>query len=98
VQIVGHPRQSAAVAAVACGSAGELLAAAIERGCDLFVTGEARLHTCYEAQARGCGLLLAGHYASERFGIERLAEALAARFAEATVWASREETDPLTWV
>jgi dinuclear metal center YbgI/SA1388 family protein len=84
--------------AVACGSAGEFLDVAIDRGCQVLVTGETRLHTCYEAEARGVALLLAGHYASERFGVERLASVLAQQFASATIWASREETDPLTWL
>ena len=81
--------------AVACGSAGELLDAAIAAECDLFLTGEARLHTCYEAEARGIALLLAGHYASERFGVEKLAVVLAAQFPAITTWASRDERDPV---
>jgi hypothetical protein len=43
-------------------------------------------------------LLLAGHYASERFGVERLADVLAARFSALRIWASRDESDPLTWL
>jgi putative NIF3 family GTP cyclohydrolase 1 type 2 len=83
--------------AVACGSAGEYLEVALRRGCQLLVTGETRLHTCYEAEARGAALLLAGHYASERFGVERLAEVVAQQFPTLTVWASRDERDPLQW-
>jgi putative NIF3 family GTP cyclohydrolase 1 type 2 len=71
---------------------------AIARGCKCLVTGETRLHTCYEAESCGTGLLLAGHYASERFGVERLAEILAQRFPTAKIWASRDERDPLLWL
>ena len=95
VQVVGDPAQSVQRVAVACGSAGELLAAACDAGCDLFVTGETRLHTCYEAEARGIALILTGHYASERFGVERLAEVLAQQFPQLRIWASRDERDPL---
>jgi dinuclear metal center YbgI/SA1388 family protein len=95
---VGHLQTPISRVAVACGSAGEFLAVAIERGCELLVTGETRLHTCYEAEARGACLLLAGHYASERFGVERLAEVLGKQFAALTVWASRDERDPLQWL
>ena len=84
--------------AIACGSAGDLLRLARERECQLFITGEASLHTCYDAAARGIGLLLAGHYASERFGVERLAQVLGTQFPQLKVWASRDERDPLTWV
>jgi len=95
---VGHLQMPIRRAAVACGSAGEFLSAAIEQGCQVLVTGETRLHTCYEADACGVGLLLAGHYASERFGVERLAEILAREFSAVEIWASREETDPVQWL
>jgi dinuclear metal center YbgI/SA1388 family protein len=84
--------------AVACGSAGEFLGPASEHGCDCLVTGETRFHTCLEAEARGIALLLAGHYASERFGVEGLAAVLAERFSDIVVWASRQEHDPLEWI
>jgi putative NIF3 family GTP cyclohydrolase 1 type 2 len=95
---VGDVQQPIQRVAVACGSAGEFLDVAIERGCQLLVTGETRLHTCYEAEARGVALILAGHYASERFGLERLAGVLAQKFPSLTIWASREESDPLQWI
>lgn len=95
VSVVGDLVRPIERVAIACGSAGELLDAAIAARCDLFLTGEARLHTCYDAEARGIALVLAGHYASERLGVERLAEVLAAQFPALTVWASREERDPV---
>ena len=98
LHVVGNLQMPVERVAIACGSGGELLRLANERDCQLFVTGEASLHTCYDAAARGIGMLLAGHYASERFGVERLAEVLAGQFPDLTVWASREERDPLAWV
>ena len=74
-----------------------MLEDAIRCSCQALVTGETRLHTCYHAEARGIALVLAGHYSSERFGVERLADILSRQFAELTVWASREERDPLRW-
>lgn len=98
LHVVGDLQSRVERAAIACGSGGEMLMLARDRDCQLFITGEASLHTCYDAAARGIGMLLAGHYASERFGVERLAEVLAGQFPDLTVWASREERDPLTWV
>jgi dinuclear metal center YbgI/SA1388 family protein len=98
LHVVGDLTQPIDRAAVACGSAGELLEAAITTGCRLFITGEARLHTCYEAAARGTAVLLVGHYASERFGVESLAAALSRQFPALAVWPSRDERDPLVWV
>jgi dinuclear metal center YbgI/SA1388 family protein len=97
IHIVGKPQTQITQAAIACGSAGEFLAAAIERGCQVLITGETRLHTCYEAEARGIALLLAGHYASERFGVENLAQVIAAQFPALAVWPSKGERDPLVW-
>jgi dinuclear metal center YbgI/SA1388 family protein len=98
LQVVGDLQMPVGRVAVACGSAGEFLEVAIQRGCQVLVTGETRLHTCYEAESRGAALLLAGHYASERFGVERLAEVLGGQFADLKVWASSAESDPLRWL
>ena len=84
--------------AVACGSGGELLDAARRAGCDALLTGEARFHACLEAEAAGLALLLAGHYASERFALDWLAGDLQTQFPQAVVWASRRERDPVRWV
>lgn len=83
--------------AVACGSAGDFLPLARIAGCELLVTGETSFHTCLEAEATGMALLLPGHFASERFGVEALARVLAAKFSAAHVWASQRESDPLQW-
>lgn len=97
VQIVGDASRPVQRIAVACGSGGEFLPAAAEAACDLLLTGEARFHACLEAESLGIALMLAGHYATERLGIEQLADVLAAEFGSVTVWPSRDEADPL-WV
>ena len=79
---------------VACGSAAEFLADAVGAGCEVLVTGEARFHAAVDARTRGMGLVLLGHYASERFAIEGLADVLGRRFSDLKVWASRDERDP----
>jgi putative NIF3 family GTP cyclohydrolase 1 type 2 len=60
--------------------------------------GEARFHTCLEAEAAGVGLILPGHFASERFAVQCLADELARQFPSLHVWASRQERDPIWWV
>lgn len=82
---------------VACGSAAEFIAEAAQLGCDALVTGEARFHACLEAREAGLALVLAGHYATERPGVEQLAQTLAAAHPQLEVFASTCETDPLQW-
>lgn len=95
VHVVGASEQPVHQVAIACGSGGSLLNAAIERGCDGFVTGEIGFHGCLEAEARGVGLVLPGHFASERFALLSLADYLREQVSGIEVWASRRERDPL---
>lgn len=98
VQVVGDAARIVQKAAIACGSGGSMLAKAAKAKCDLFITGEATFHTCLESEAFGMAMLLTGHYASERFGVESLAEKLQVKFPKCSVWASRRERDPLRWL
>jgi dinuclear metal center YbgI/SA1388 family protein len=98
LQLVGQPQQPVRTVAIGCGAADELLEAARANNCDAMVLGEARFHTCLEAQATGIALLLPGHFASERFAVECLAKVLAGQFPEIEVWASRRESDPIVIV
>jgi dinuclear metal center YbgI/SA1388 family protein len=98
VQVVGHPDSDIRSVALACGAAGEFLADAVRAGADVFLTGEMRFHDYLAAQAQGIALILPGHYATERFAVEELAERLRQRWGDLEVTASRRETDPVTWV
>ncbi len=95
VRYVGDPDQAIQKVAIACGSGGGLLASAIGQGCDAMITGEATFHTCLEAESRGLGLVLLGHYASERFAMESLVDDLLAEHPAVQIWASRQEADPI---
>ena len=96
VQLVGAPDRMVARCASACGSGGSFVAAAADNHCDLLLTGEASFHDCLEARARQLSLILVGHYASERFGVEHLATQLRAQFPTLQVWPSRHESDPVS--
>lgn len=98
VAVVGLDQQYIERVGVACGSAADHLADAIRTECDLFVTGEATFHKAIEAESLNLAMILVGHYASERFGVECLAEVLKREFAPLTVWAARQERDPLRFV
>jgi dinuclear metal center YbgI/SA1388 family protein len=98
LQMVGESKSEIRTVAVGCGAADELLDAARRNDCQAMVLGEARFHTCLEAEASGIALLLPGHFASERFAMECLAKDLSRQFPNVEVWASRQERDPLRTV
>ena len=98
VKTTGELTRSVSRVAVACGSGGSFLEHARVAGCDTFVTGETTFHTCLEASANNISLILLGHYASERFAVENLAQRLAKDLPNLDIWASEEESDPLTWI
>lgn len=98
LQVVGRGDQPITTLAIACGAADDFLEAAQRRACDALLLGEARFHTCLEAEATGVALILPGHFASERFAQEALAELLARHFPDLEVWASQQECDPIRWV
>lgn len=95
VKVVGRGTADIKTVAVGCGSAGELLTAAVENKVDCLILGETSFHTCLEAKAQNVALVLVGHYASERFAVEKLATTLANAFPGVNVWSSRQEADPI---
>jgi dinuclear metal center YbgI/SA1388 family protein len=95
LQFVGEPDRQVERVAIACGAGDDFLGDAVRAGADVLLTGEARFHRALEAESLGVGLIVAGHHATERPGVEDLAARLAAAFPDLTVWPSRREHDPL---
>ena len=98
VQTVGDPDRKLERVAIVCGAGGEFLNDAVRVRADVLLTGELRFHDCLAAQAQGLALLLPGHYATERCGVEDLAVRLQKQWPEVRVWASQSERDPVTSV
>ena len=96
LEVCWHENQTVKRVAVACGAAAEFLEDAIRAGCDTFLTGEARFHSVLEAQSRGINMVLTGHFASERPGVEQLAKEIAQQFPEIDCYPSDSDRDPLT--
>lgn len=95
VQMVGEAARSVERVAIVCGAGGDFVKDAVRARADVLLTGEARFHDCLAAQAANLALLLPGHHATERPGVEMLAERLRQRWPELHVWASTRERDPL---
>jgi dinuclear metal center YbgI/SA1388 family protein len=77
--IEGGPREIVRVGVVT-GSGAGALAEAAELGLDALVTGECDHHHYFDAVELGVHLVLAGHYATETFGVQALAAHVAERF------------------
>jgi dinuclear metal center YbgI/SA1388 family protein len=94
VQFVGDGDRPIARVAIVCGAGDDFLPDAVDAGADVLLTGESRYHRAIEAESRKIGLVVAGHHATERPGVEDLAARIASAFPDLTVWASRSERDP----
>jgi dinuclear metal center YbgI/SA1388 family protein len=95
IQMVGPAERVIQSVALACGAGAEFLDNAARAGADAFLTGEMRFHDYLAAQAQGIALILPGHYATERFGVEELAARLQKQWPDLQIWASKRESDPL---
>jgi dinuclear metal center YbgI/SA1388 family protein len=96
-QVVGEPARPVRRVAVVCGSGGSFVDEAVRAGADVLLTGEARFHDYLEARSHGLALVLPGHFATERPGVEELARRIAAEFPGLNAAASVNEVDPVTW-
>ena len=77
--IPGGPDRVERVGVVTGGGA-SFVAEAVALGLDALVTGEGAHHTHFDAMEDGLHVYLAGHYATETFGVRALSEHLAQRF------------------
>ena len=66
--------------AIITGGGGPSLTAAAREGYDLFLTGEPKEPSLHTARELGIHFLAAGHYATERLGIQALAAKIGERF------------------
>jgi len=86
------PERIERVAIVSGGGASRLSRAAAE-GYDVLVTGEAEEPTMMAARELGVHVVAGGHYATERLGVQALAERIADRFGVA--WEFVELPNPI---
>jgi dinuclear metal center YbgI/SA1388 family protein len=78
--VFAHGPERIERAAVITGGAARYLADAARDGYDLFLTGEPAEPSLHTARELGIHFVAAGHYATERIGIQALAKRLAEQF------------------
>lgn len=94
LQWVGAETQLVQRLGIACGAAAEFWKDARRDGCQALLTGEARFHAGLEVRDAGFAMIIAGHDATERFAMQRLAELLTQACPQLTASASEVERDP----
>ena len=80
---------------VCAGAGAALVGAAIEDGCQLFMTGELKHHEVMAALKSGIGVMVAGHTNTERGYLPRLASRLQAAVPGLTCLVAQSDRDPL---
>lgn len=62
------------------GGAQDFISKAAEQQCDAYISGEVSERTFYEAQELNVNYYACGHHATERYGVQRLADAISKQF------------------
>jgi dinuclear metal center YbgI/SA1388 family protein len=83
VKIWGRPPESVSRLALCSGSGGDLIAAARQRGAQVYLTGEVRHHQATPAYPKGFAVLEVGHFASEVVFTPEWARQLRGNFQDA---------------
>ena len=99
VRLVGDRNARVRRLALCAGSGASLLESAAASGADLFVTGDVKYHDARGAQEAGLPVLDVGHFAPERYGLEKFGAMLESKInaTGANVqFIYAEEEDPFT--
>jgi dinuclear metal center YbgI/SA1388 family protein len=98
LRLVGDPKRSVQKIAWCGGSGASLLSEAARQGADVLVSGDIKYHEARQAEEMGVALIDAGHFATERIMVSRLAAVLQQeaenRGLLLTFIPMNEETDP----
>ena len=62
------------------GGAQDFIKKAFDQNCDAYISGEVSERTFYEAQELNVHYYACGHHATERYGVQRLAQAISEQF------------------
>ena len=79
VTVVGEAERPIRRVALCTGGAQSYFESAIAAGADVFITGEISEPQAHYAREMGVAYIACGHHASERYGVQAVGEAMAAR-------------------
>ena len=94
---VGNPEKHVYKIAVCGGSGMSFFRDALQKGADVYVTGDVKYHDAQDAKVLGLAVIDAGHYATEKPVVEKVANFLLMNFKEQlSVYTSKVNTNPFT--
>lgn len=79
--LIGDPAQTVSRVAWCTGAAQGYIDKAVTAGAEVYISGEISEPTVHTARESNIAYIAAGHHATERYGVQALASALADRFA-----------------
>jgi putative NIF3 family GTP cyclohydrolase 1 type 2 len=82
VRLVGAGDRKVHKVALCGGSGASLLAEAVRQGAEVLLTGDVKYHEARNAESRNLALVDAGHFATERLMVGKLAEVLRRKAGE----------------
>ena len=82
IRCVDGGREQIRKVGLCTGAGGNYIPGAVKNGCDLFITGDLKLHEAQYAKAAGMSVIDAGHYGTEKIFVENIAHQIYARSAE----------------
>ncbi|MDI9420244.1 MAG: Nif3-like dinuclear metal center hexameric protein [Firmicutes bacterium] len=97
VRYVGEPHKQCRKIAVCGGSGSDLIHTAWSQQADVLITGDLDYHTALDAEALGLAVIDAGHFATEKIMIGRVASYLRTKLPTVTVVELWEGEDPFRY-
>ena len=82
VRCVDGGKEQIRTVGLCTGAGGSYIPGAVRNGCDLFVTGDLKLHEAQYAKAAGISVIDAGHYGTEKIFVENMAHQIYAKAAQ----------------
>jgi dinuclear metal center YbgI/SA1388 family protein len=93
LSVVGDPAQMICTVGWCTGAGAEFIQDARGEDLDLFITGDLKYHQAQEAKSLGIAVIDAGHYGTEKFFVENMAELLSSK-TNCEILKSRIDIDP----
>ncbi len=99
IRAAGDPETVIEKVGLCTGAAGEFCQAAMEQGCQAYISGDVKHHEAQEARERGLCLIDAGHFGTEQIFVENMAKQLREKCGgQLTVLESKVNVNPFDFV